>query len=296
MSLLDKILETKRDDVERAKSARPLSEIQRRIRDIEKPRSFAKAIESDRFGIIAEIKKKSPSRAAMYASNVEAAPDAYRDSPLVKAVSVLTDWTYFGMTIEEMELYKSRIGKPVLRKDFIFHEYQVWEARAFGADAILLMASLPKTTKNQLKGIFDLATELGMDVLFEVHSEPELRRIPAKAKIVGINSRKLMSSQRSLRYWLSRVASKFVRDLSTDMDLFEELIDKLPKGVLRIAESGVSPNQISKIRDLGFNCALIGTSLLQSSLGVRETLKQFEDALRESSSVVSIPKIAPARV
>src|SRR5438094_10398041 len=107
-----------------------------------KPLSFCHVLASGGFGIIAEIKKKSPSMGKMKPANVAQAPEVYKESAVVKAVSILTDSAYFGMAIEDLDRLKRQIGKPVLRKDFIFDEYQVFEARAAGADAILLMASV----------------------------------------------------------------------------------------------------------------------------------------------------------
>ncbi len=292
-NLLHRILETKKDDIQRARTARPLKELQRRIRDIEKPLAFRPALTSKGFGIIAEIKKKSPSRSDMRPENVEEAPEVYRENDWVKAVSILTDWTYFGMTVEEMERLKPQIKKPILRKDFIFDEYQIWEARAFGADAILLMACIP-VSKRQLKVLFDLASELGIEVLFEVHSQKELRRVPDKARIIGINSRKFMTSQQDWRYFLSRWSSRLsrivgIRDLSTDIELFHKLIGVLPKGVIKVAESGVTPSSIAGIRNLNFDCALIGTALLQSPGGVRNALNQFVKALEVAEDVLQAP-------
>jgi indole-3-glycerol phosphate synthase len=252
--------------------------------DAPKPASFCRALTSDGFGIIAEIKKKSPSMGPMIAANVAEAAEAYKDSPVVKAVSILTDAKYFGMSIEDLERLKTQINKPVLRKDFIFDEYQVFEARAAGADAILLMASVLDNAP--LQRLFDLATELGMDVLFECHSKEEIAAIPPKAKIFGINSRKFKTSRRSFRYRAARLIGKLklfgfagMRDFSTDLDLFKELITHLPKSAVKVAESGLQPSAIREVARLGFDCALIGTALLNSPLGVRRTLGLFADGL-----------------
>ena len=145
------------------------------------------------------------------------------------------------------------------------------------------MASVHK--KRSLRSLFDLATALGMDVLFECHSKEEIDSIPDKAKIYGINSRKFKTSHNSLRYkasrWLGRLklsALFGVRDLSTDLDLFRELVTELPRGVVKVAESGITPGTISGVRELGFDTALIGTALLKSPAGVRKTLEAFRDA------------------
>ena len=290
-NLLTRILANKRDDVARAKAERPLQELIRKIKDTPKPRSFKTALTTPDFGIIAEIKKKSPSRADMNPVNVQDAPEAYRDCKIVKAVSILTDWAFFGMTVTDLQNLKGIVQKPVLRKDFIFDEYQVYEARAFGADAILLMACLP-VSRRQLRTLFDLASELGMDVLCEVHSVAELRRAPDKATIYGVNSRQFQTSEGSVRYRASRILGSFSRfwsaparaDLSTDLSVFERLIRELPKGCVKVAESGLSPSRIQDIRSLGFDSALIGTSLLQDSSGVRHALNEFAHALGQAQA------------
>lgn len=284
MNLLEQILQDKRDEVGAAKAARPLGDLQKKIQDISKPLGFRQALTEHGFGIIAEIKKKSPSMGAMIPANVQEAPQAYKDSPMVKALSVLTDSKYFGMGIEHLEELKRQIGKPVLRKDFIMDEYQVFEARAFGADAILLMASVLE--RDALRRLFEAASGLGMEVLFECHSKQEIEMIPPGAHLYGINSRKFKTKRGSLRYRASRLVGRLrlfelfgIRDFSTDLDLFKELIEHLPESAVKVAESGLQPNDICAVRDLGFDCALIGTALLKSPMGVRQTLDLFSKAL-----------------
>src|SRR5947209_1277373 len=263
MTLLQQILQDKRNELERTKATCSSKDLQKRIRSMPKPLGFRRALASGGFGIVAEVKRKSPSMSEMIPANVEEAPEAYEESALVKAISVLTDEKYFGMTIKDLERIKMRNRKPVLRKDFIFDEYQVLEARAYGADAILLMASVLQ--KRPLRRLFELATDLGMDVLFECHSKAEIETIPKAAQIYGLNSRKFKTSQNSLRYQISRWIGKLkffeqfgVRDFSTDLDIFRDLIGELPKSVVKVAESGVQPKGIADIRNLGFDCALIG--------------------------------------
>jgi len=300
MTLLEQILQDKRDEIERAKGARPLSELRQQIQSCPKPLGFQRALASDGFGIIAEIKRKSPSMGEMIPGNFAEAPEAYKQSGIVKAVSILTDGKYFGMAIDDLQKLKAQVGKPVLRKDFICDEYQVWEARAFGADAILLMASV--LNKQRLRTLFELASELGMDVLFECHSREEIESLPENASIVGINSRKFKTGHGSLRYRAARLIGRLklfdrfgFKDLSTDLAIFKELIGFLPKPVIKVAESGLKPSGISVVRELGFDCALIGTSLLKSPIGVKATLDSFAAALEPgtgSRSAVASPKPA----
>jgi len=290
MTLLEQIVRDKRGELGKTKVARPLKDLQTRIKDLPKPMGFGAALKKEGFGIIAEIKKKSPSMSEMIPANFHEAADAYRESPLVKAVSILTDWKYFGMTIEELQRIKREIGKPVLRKDFMIDEYQVWEARAFGADAILLMACV--LNAEEMRRLSDLAVQLGMDVLFECHSTAEIGMIPPTAQICGINSREFKTGRKSFRYRASRLIGKLklfehfgMRDFSTDLAVFAQLIGALPKAAIKVAESGLKPDGIAGVRDLGFDCALIGTALLKSPHGVRRTLELFSDALKLENAI-----------
>src|SRR5262245_35924549 len=129
MSFLEEILERKRAEIAEAKRARSLGELQLMIADAPPVRPFAAAL-TNGFGLIAELKRRSPSGGDMRPENFQQAPDAYAKSPAVKAVSVLTNTTDFGMGIEDLMRVKTVVPKPVLRKDFILEEYQVYEARA----------------------------------------------------------------------------------------------------------------------------------------------------------------------
>ena len=227
------------------------------------------------FGLIAEIKASSPSVGAMRAENVNEAPDAYEASPIVKAISVLTNKRHFGGSMERLQSIRGHVSKPVLRKDFIFEEYQIREARAFGADAVLLMASVLDAAR--LKGFYELALELGMEVLFEVHDEGEVAALPKIAKIVGINSRRFKASVESSGFAAVDQKGSSEMDFSIRLDTFE-LVDRLPEGTIRIAESGLNAGNIATVRGK-FHAALVGTSLLRDPSGVRSGLFAFEQAL-----------------
>src|SRR5262245_29663402 len=149
--------------------------------------------------LIAELKQRSPSQGKMRARNFQDATEAYRKSAAVKAISVLTSWHHFGenMRVTMLEAVKQHTGKPVLRKDFILEEYQLYQARAYGADAVLLMANI--LDRDEMRRLSDLAFELGMDVLFETHNTAELEELPDKARIVGINSRSFEGGARSFQ-------------------------------------------------------------------------------------------------
>jgi indole-3-glycerol phosphate synthase len=211
----------------------------------------------------------------MRAENVAEAPHAYEESTAVKAISVLTNERHFGGSIERLQQIRSLVSKPILRKDFILEEYQVREARAFGADAILLMASVLDAAR--LKGFHELALELGMESLFEVHDEEEVSTLPAQARIVGINSRRFKAPEESAGFAAVGGAGSSEKDFSIRLDTFD-LVDRLPEGVIRVAESGLDAGNVASVAEK-FHAALVGTSLLRDPEGIRAGLSAFEEAL-----------------
>src|ERR1043166_1770166 len=228
-------------------------------------------------GLIAEIKECSPSQGRMRQENVHDAPFAYKNSRIVKAVSVLTNVSNFGrgMTMDRLKAIKEQTGKAVLLRDFMITESQVLQARAFGADAILLMANI--LDADELKRLAEAALALHMDVLFEIHSPDELKDLPQElASIIGINCRNFDSRAgfqiaRLLCEWLSTR-----NDKSVILSRFD-LIDKLPANCIKIAESGVNAANCVSVFEKGFDAALVGTSLLTDSRGIFAALKDFEE-------------------
>ena len=258
----------------------PLTELEKRARDARPVRDFERAV-ADGFGLIAEIKRTSPSMGGMRHADVADTAAAYEHSPAVRAISVLTNRADFGMSLDQLGTVGALTTKPLLRKDFIFDPYQIWQARAHGADAVLLMANI--LTPAGLRELSTLANSLGLAVLFEIHTDDELAKLPANPRLCGINSRVFKSGSGSLRYLGSKLLRALGgrRDLSIKYDQFA-LADRLPPGALRIAESGVSPAMVPRLRDeLGFHAMLVGTSLLMAPDGVRAELARFEQQLTE---------------
>jgi indole-3-glycerol phosphate synthase len=268
-TFLDEILADVRTELDTTKARRPLAEIRRITLDAPVVRPLPAAL-SERFRLIAEVKERSPSVGPMRPENVAEAATTYEDSPVVAAVSVLTNYIHFGMSIERLASIRKSASKPVLRKDFIIEEYQVREARAFGADAILLMANV--LDRARLAGFYDLARELGMEALFEVHAEEEISSLPPDARVVGINSRKFKAKSGFIG---KQGASE--TDFSLDYSAFE-LAEKLPAGTLRVAESGLSPKITVQVSER-FDSALVGTSLLRDPRGIRACLEEFEQVI-----------------
>lgn len=268
-TVLDTILEDVREALASAKRNRPSADVRRMVDDAPPVRDFHAAL-SGSFGLIAEIKERSPSVGPMRAENVREAASAYAESPIVRAVSVLTNERHFGMTVDRLAAVRNQIPQPVLRKDFIVDEYQIREARAFGADAILLMANV--LDASQLKGFYDLVRELGMEALFEIHTSEEIATLPAGARVVGINSRKFQATTGFVG-----AGGSSSKDFSLDPKVFG-LVEELPPAALKIAESGISPATLDHVREK-FQAALVGTSLLRDPRGLRACLSEFEHAV-----------------
>ena len=271
-TILDRILADVQEEVAAAKRLRSEGDLRGMIADAPPVRPLVEALNQE-FGLIAEIKVCSPSVGAMRRENVAEAPQAYEETPVVRALSILTNSRHFGGSMESLQRIRALVSKPVLRKDFMVSEYQIREARAFGADAILLMASVLDAPR--LKGFHELTLELGMEALFEVHDEEEVAALPKSALIVGINSRRFKEPVGSGGFVGAAGSSE--KDFSIRLDSFE-MVDRLPRGVIRIAESGLDASNIATVRDR-FHAALVGTSLLRDPKGIRSALTALEEAL-----------------
>lgn len=271
-TILDQILADVQEEVSEAKRLRSEDDLRGMIADAPPVRSLPAVLEKN-FGLIAEIKVCSPSVGTMRSENVAEAPDAYEESVVVRALSVLTNSRHFGGNMERLQEIRARVSKPVLRKDFMVSEYQIREARAFGADAILLMASVLDAPR--LKGFHELALELGMEALFEVHDEEEVDALPKSARIVGINSRRFKAPVESAGFVAKGLSSE--KDFSIRLDTFE-LVDRLPENTIRVAESGLDAGNIAMVSEK-FQAALVGTSLLRDPAGIRFALAAFEESL-----------------
>ena len=280
-------------EIEQDKAHKSVKRLKQLIHDTIPLKSFAAALSPGR-ALIGEIKERSPSQGKMRPENFRDAANVYKKSTSVKAISVLTSWHHFGsgMRVEMMEAVKQHTGKPVLRKDFVLEEYQVYQARAYGADAILLMANI--LDRDEMRRLSDLAFELGMDVLFETHQEEELEDLPETAKIVGINSRSFEGGStnfkvaRFFRQWLGAKT-----DRTVDLSRFD-YAKNLPPKVIKVAESGVSKNNCSQVFDLGFQAILVGTSLLMDPRGIADAVKDFENVLRGLPSKGTHPEVPNA--
>jgi|HubBroStandDraft_3_1064219.scaffolds.fasta_scaffold154738_1 indole-3-glycerol phosphate synthase len=289
-SLIDGILADSRKRLDERMREVPLDEVQRRAADA--PRadvSFREALESKPFSIIAEVKAKSPSGGAMDPANIDAALEIYAETESVSAVSILTDEKHFGGSLERLRAARQRTRKPLLRKDFIVNEYQVWEARAHGADAVLLMADLYRDDPASLARIFDLVRSLGMAALFELGMRTVANPaavVPPHAEIWGINSRRFDTTRLQLRSRVGRLlgARKFLglrTELSINADAHAELRLQIPQGKIAIAESGIHDRaDLRRLFDLNYRSALIGTAFLKKGAKVAEVVRAFDEEAR----------------
>jgi indole-3-glycerol phosphate synthase len=268
------ILKDVRAEIEEDKRTRPVEELKAMIMDAAPVRSFSAALRQS-FGLIAEIKLKSPSAGPMRSENVRDTVNCYQESEIVHAVSVLTN-KHFGMSIESLARAKKDFSKPILRKDFILDEYQIYQARAFGADAVLLMGNIG-VPKKQLHRLWQVATSLGLDVLFESHTPTEIKNIPSGATIYGINCRLMDSIEETSSTWIPQ---KLFRMFNTDTDVSRfNMIRNLPPEAVKVAESGIYPNTVRGVKDRGYDAALVGTALLTATDGLQSALNKFEEAL-----------------
>ncbi|MEK7774528.1 MAG: indole-3-glycerol phosphate synthase TrpC [Candidatus Zixiibacteriota bacterium] len=245
MDILSLIALDTKLDVEQRKVVRPLESLKRVVLP-KSGRSFRDALtRKGSINIIAEIKKASPSK-GIFREDFDCGRLAqhYREGGAA-AISVLTERKHFLGSFENLEKAKSISQLPVLCKDFILDEYQIYEARAHGADAVLLIAALLST--DRLRKMRETAVSLGMDSLVEIHDTEELKSALASgADIIGVNSRNL-------------------KDFSVSLDLVINLGKGIPDGVVRVAESGISSREnIIALTDAGYNAFLIGESLILS--------------------------------
>jgi len=255
-AVLDTIVAATRARVEKSKRGADLCELERRV-ERHVPRGFRRALQSPHFwqnqpemghpkiAVIAELKKASPSKGLIREKfdPVELALDL--ESAGAAALSVLTDEEFFQGSLENLQKASVAVSIPCLRKDFIVDEFQLIEARANSADAVLLIVAA--LTSGELTGLSRAARSHGLDVLCEVHDEDELQRaVDVGFDLIGVNTRDLKT---------------FKVDLQTAFDLAE----KIPAGVVRVAESGIhSPDDVARLWAAGYNAFLVGESLMRA--------------------------------
>jgi indole-3-glycerol phosphate synthase len=244
--ILDTIIRQKKKEVARLKAAVPLEALRRRAARLgrKKPVFMRALAAAGGMAVIAEIKRRSPSKGVLRKDfrPAEIARGYARGG--ATALSVLTDRKFFGGSPEALKEAKAACRLPILRKDFIIDEYQVLESRLIGADALLLLAGVLSAKK--LRGLAALARRLGLDSLVEVHSAAELKKaLGMKARLIGINNRDL-------------------RTFRVDMRTTKKLMRRIPRTALVVSESGIQTHRdLVYLRDLGVRAVLVGESLMR---------------------------------
>jgi len=253
--MLDKIIARKREEVEQRKKVAPASYLQERIARQKPVLDFALVLKGDHIRLIAEVKQASPSRGVLSARvNPTELAQTYAESGAA-AISVLTEENYFMGRIEHLAAIKEVVGLPLLRKDFIFDHYQVYESRAYGADALLLITAI--LGQGQLTDLVSLSHSLGLKCLVEVHNGDEVERaVLSEAEIIGINNRDL---------------NTFTVDINTT----RRLRPLVPKEKIVVSESGIkSRKDVEKLRKWGVDAVLVGEALVTAG-DVRAKMKEL---------------------
>ncbi len=244
--MLERIITEKREGVEQRKKAAPLAYLQERIGGQKPPLDLAPALRGDHIRLIAEVKKASPSRGLLRPNlNPTELARTYAEGGAA-AISVLTEENYFMGSIEHLAAIREVVGLPLLRKDFIFDPYQVYESRAYGADALLLITAL--LGQGQLEEMISLSHGLGLRCLVEVHNENEVERaVLSGAEIIGINNRDLNS-------------------FAVDINTTHRLRSLVPKERVLVSESGIrSQRDMEGLERCRVDAVLVGEALVTAS-------------------------------
>ncbi len=264
MNTLEKIIEFKRKEVTERKSLYPLALLEKSVYFGSETVSLSKYLKrTDKNGIIAEIKRHSPSKGYINKYvNVERTSIGYMQAG-ASALSVLTDTEFFKGTSEDLKIARKFNFCPILRKDFIVDEYQIIESKSIGADAILLIAAV--LTKEEIIKFTDLAHSLKLEVLLEVHDEKELEKIYKKVDVVGVNNRNL-------------------KTLEIDINTSFHLANLIPSNFLKVSESGIeSATIIKQLKSKGYNGFLIGSHFMKQSLP-EQACKEFIAELNKTNT------------
>ena len=245
--MLSRIIEEKRRVVEESRREKPMEDVVREAKNICVKSSFKKNISRPHhINLIAEIKKASPSKGILRGDfNPVKIAITYQANG-ASAISVLTDERFFEGRLEYIKKIKENVSIPILRKDFIIDEYQIYESVVAGADAILLIADILST--NELIGFYNLATTLGLDVLIEVHNEEEVEKaLATDGGIIGINNRDLHT-------------------FKVDFGVTQKLSRLIPQNKVMVSESGIKSHEdVMFLKSLGINAVLIGEAFMEAS-------------------------------
>jgi indole-3-glycerol phosphate synthase len=258
MNILEQIIARKKKEVEKNKQAIPISKLESSAYFNRTCHSLVQSLnKEDACGIIAEFKRKSPSKGIINGTvRIEEVITAYSENG-ADGISILTDEHFFGGRTIDLQEARKITACPLLRKEFIVDEYQLTEAKAIGADVILLIAAV--LTPERVQQLATVATGLGMEVLLELHKEAELEHICSETAMVGINNRNLET-------------------FSVDIENSLRLAEKIPPEKIKIAESGIdSPSTIKQFREAGFKGFLMGEYFMKQ----KEPGSAFKDFVQQ---------------
>ncbi|WP_134355825.1 indole-3-glycerol phosphate synthase TrpC [Flavobacterium psychrophilum] len=245
MNILDKIIVDKKREVILKKTIIPVSQLENSVLFGSQTVSLSKILRNSNAGIIAEHKRRSPSKAEInYNFSVEEVVKGYQNAG-VCGISVLTDAKYFGGSLDDLLVARASINIPLLRKEFIIDEYQILEAKAHGADLILLIAAV--LTREEIKNLSEFAQSLGLEVLLEVHNLEELQKsIMPTLDMIGVNNRNLKTFEVSL-------------------DFSKQLASEIPDEFVKVSESGISSIEaINELKPYGYKGFLIGENFMKT--------------------------------
>jgi len=245
MNILEKIVADKRKEVDLKKSLITLPQLEASVMMERTSVSLAEVLRKSNSGIIAEHKRRSPSKSVINQSlSVQDVAKGYTDAGAC-GMSVLTDSKYFGGSLDDLVLARASTNIPLLRKEFIIDEYQIVEAKAYGADVILLIAAI--LSKDEIKTLSELAQGLGLDVLLEVHNEEELEKsLMPSLDMLGVNNRNLKSFE-------------------VDLDISKTLSKKIPDDFVKVSESGISSVEaIRELKEFDYQGFLIGENFMKT--------------------------------
>ena len=245
MNILDKIVIDKRKEVDLKKSLIPIEQLEQSVLFERATISLSNRLKESKSGIIAEHKRRSPSKSVINQSlNVQDVAKGYEEAG-VCGMSVLTDGKYFGGSLDDLLIARSSCNLPLLRKEFIINEYQILEARAHGADVILLIAAI--LTREEIKQFSEFAKSLNLDVLLEVHNEEELHKsIMPSLDMLGVNNRNL-------------------KTFDVSLDTSKSLSELIPDDFVKVSESGISSVEaIKELQPYGYQGFLIGENFMKT--------------------------------
>ncbi|MBN2788089.1 MAG: indole-3-glycerol phosphate synthase TrpC [Paludibacteraceae bacterium] len=263
MTILDNILADKAIEVANRKAIRTIDDLCKQPAFARPTHSLKTNLLASNSGIIAEFKRKSPSKGWIHAEADLVGITSGYDQAGACGISILTDEKYFGGTPADVITARQQVTCPILRKEFVIDEYQIYEAKAMGADLILLIAAA--LTVQQTKDFARKAHELGLEVLLEVHNEKELGHANQFVDMLGVNNRNLKT---------------FV----TDIDVSFQLVDKIPAEFVKVSESGISnPQTVIDLRQAGYRGFLMGENFMKEK-NPAEALKRFIRSLPPTPS------------